>query len=250
MVAAVSVGRAKVKIVRVPFAVALALLAAAPAYAAIPAPPKPPADGRVADDPDREAWRNRGMAVCLGEMLPTEGASAGEVRAACGCALDRLAADNPPYALPPIDPAGVRTQLGAPLIACTTARRPALAAAFARRLAQSSIADAAPPADADGAKPAAPTPSEAAGPAPAEPPKRAGPDRGSWLDSLSLPAWITGSGLPAWAWLVLALGAFLLLRGLLRRDDRRDLIGPPPGKRLGQRPPPPPPPRVQPPRRP
>ena len=80
--------------------------------------------------------------------------------------------------------------------------------------------------------------SEATAP-PADAPKRPNADTGSWRDSLPLPAWLTDSGLPVWAWGLLGLVGFLVLRGLLRRDDRRDLIGPPRGIRLGARPAPP-----------
>jgi len=76
-------------------------------------------------------------------------------------------------------------------------------------------------------------PSEPAAPQ-AEAPRRPGAEAGSWRDAL--PAWLTDSGLPVWAWGLLAVVAFLVLRGLFRRDDRRDLIGPPRGMRLGARP--------------
>jgi hypothetical protein len=87
----------------------------------------------------------------------------------------------------------------------------------------------APPA-VDEAKPAD-TPEPAAAPAPAEAPKRSAADLGAWFA-----AWVDGSGMPVWAWAGLGLAAFLLLRGLFRRDDRSDLVGPPRAMRLGARP--------------
>jgi len=107
-----------------------------------------------------------------------------------------------------------------------------------------------PPTDAPAA-PAAPAPAPdeakpADAPAPSrdslQPPPRTGPDLGAWLN-----AWIADSGMPLWAWAGLAMVAFLLLRGLLRRGDRRDLIGPPPSLQRGARPTPPNPRRPAPP---
>ena len=63
--------------------------------------------------------------------------------------------------------------------------------------------------------------------APAEAPKPAGTQPRAPGDGFSLPAWLTDTGLPVWAWGGLGLVAFLVLRGLFRRDDRRDLLGPP-----------------------
>jgi hypothetical protein len=229
-----------VKIVRVPFAVSLALLAAAPAHAAVapPPPPKPPADG--AGDADRDAWRARGLAICMGEMLSAEGVGANDVRSACGCALDRFAAGEAGDGPPPIDPAMVRAQLGGPLLACAAELRTAAAAALARRLAQPPQ-PLVPPTDAKLPDATAPTNAEA--------PKPALPNIRTWLSGLSLPSWLADSGLPAWAWIVLAFLGFMLLRGLFRRDDPRDLVGPPSAMRLNARANSPPPPRADPPQR-
>jgi hypothetical protein len=238
-----SAGRAKLNIVRAPFAIALALLAAAPA-AAVP-PPKPPAPG---GDPDRDAWRAHGLAICVSEMQPAEGASPVDVRATCGCALDRFAAAN--AAPPAIDSDLVRTELGTSLVACAAEQRPMLAAAIARRLAEAGLSavpsgDAKPAETQTGTPPPTPT---------AEPPKpdvpRPGANLRSSLDGLSLPPWITDSGLPAWAWALLGCLVFLVLRGLFRSGNGRDLIGPPPNMRLGARANPPAPRRADPPQRP
>lgn len=232
------------KIVRASFGLSLALLAAAPAWAAV-APPKPPAPGGA--DQGRDQWRGRAVEVCVIGMRGTDGASAAEIEATCGCAADRLLARWPGVSPPPLPLQDIRTLNSGDLLACAADQRPELVAAVARRETELAMAGAQPPAAADAAKPAD---SAAPAPAPPEAPKRDGPDLRARLDSLSLPAWITDSGLPAWAWLVLAMLAFLLLRGLFRRNDRRDLIGPPPGMRLGQRPPQPQPRRPEPPQRP
>jgi hypothetical protein len=159
--------RPKVKLVRIPFAVSLALLAAAPIAAAV-APPKPP----VAESADRDRNQLQGQAIATGgESKPAE----------------------------------------------------------------TSIA-----------------PAETRAPAPADAGKRDLPNLRTWLGGLSLPTWLTDSGLPAWAWILLAFLAFMLLRGLFRRDDRSDLVGPPRAMRLGARPSPTPiqPRRADPPQRP
>jgi hypothetical protein len=228
-----------VKLVRVPFAVSLALLAAAPAHAAVapPPPPKPPAEG--ADDPGRDAWRARGVAICMGEMLPAEGVSVEEVQATCGCALDRFATSQAGEALPSIDPGIVRAQLQGPLAACAAEQRSAAAAALARRLVQGPQPLVTP----GDSKPV-----DATVPAGADAPKPALPDLRTWLAGL-LPSWLTNSSLPSWAWAMLAVLGFLLLRGIFRREDRRDLVGPPPAMRLNARANPPAPRRADPPQR-
>ena len=229
------------KISRVLFAASLALLTTTThAAVAPPPPPKPPADGGA--DPDRDVWRARGLAICMGDLVPTEGATTSDLQATCGCALDRVAGSVRSDALPSVDPGSVRTQLGSQLLVCASDRRAAVAAAIARRLAAPPAGDA-PPTDAkpvDGAPPA---------PEPGEAPKRSGSDSGGWFDGLSLPGWITDSGLPSWAWVVLGVIAFLVLRGLKRGGDQRDLIGPPPHMRLGARANSPAPRRADPPQR-
>lgn len=227
------------KLVRVPFAVSLALLAAASAHAAVapPPPPKPPAEG--AADPDREAWRARGMAICMGDMLSAGGVSAEEVQTTCGCALDRFAASQAGEGLPPIDSGAVRAQFQGSLLACAAGQRTAAAAALARRLAQPTQ-PLVPPGDSK--------PVDSTAPPGADAPKPALPDLRTWLAGL-LPSWLTNSSLPAWAWGMLAVLGFLLLRGLFRREDRRDLVGPPPAMRLNARANPPSPRRADPPQR-
>jgi len=125
----------------------------------------------------------------------------------------------------------------------------ALALAFSAAPLAAAVAPSKPPPTEAPAAPAAPAPDEAkpaAAPAPSrdspQPPRRASPDLGAWLN-----AWIADSGMPLWAWAGLAMVAFLLLRGLLRRGDRRDLIGPPPSLQRGTRPTPPNPRRPAPP---
>ena len=174
-------------------------------------------------------------------MAPAEGVSAAEVRATCGCAVDRYAADG---GSDPIDPGRVRVQLGGPLIACATRQAPTVTAALARRIAEGSPPLVPPVTIGDDSKP-----TETPAPPPAERPKRDGPDFGTWFRSLSLPAWLGDSGMPLWAWVPLLFLAFLLPARPLPRPRGRDLIGPPPSKRLGARPTSPAPRRPDPPQR-
>ena len=125
----------------------------------------------------------------------------------------------------------------------------ALALALSAVPLAAAVAPSKPPPTEAPAAPAAPAPDEAkpaAAPAPSrdspQPAPRTGPDLSTWLN-----AWIADSGMPLWAWAGLAMVAFLLLRGLLRRGDRRDLIGPPPSLQRGTRPTPPNPRRPAPP---
>ena len=225
------------KIVRVLSAVSLALFAA-PALAAVPmpVPPKPPAAGE--SDPARRAWREESVRSCVSGVGEVEGVSGSEIETACGCAADRLAAGRPTEALPTLAPGAVGPEIRGPLLTCAADERPAAAAALVARLAAPAPADL----PSDGAKPADTS-------APSEAPNRSAPDIRAWFDGLSLPGWIADSGLPTWAWVILGFVAFMVLRGLFRRGERSDLIGPPPNMRLGARANPPAPRRADPPQR-
>jgi hypothetical protein len=143
-------------------------------------------------------------------------------------------------ALPALAPGLVRSSLGSPLLACATDQRPAVAVAIARRLAEPPTAIA-PPADVKPTGTPATVPEDA--------PKPSGSSLRSWFDGLSLPAWVTESGLPLWAWIILGFLGLAFLRALFRGGDGRDLIGPPPSMRLGTRHNPPEPRRADPPQR-
>ena len=204
----------------------LAALAAAPALAQKPG----------VDDLERDAYRARGISLCLVNVAAAEGVSADDAEAICGCALDRFMPRWPTGALPAIGTSRFQTVMTGDLLSCTAEQRPALAAAVARRLAGAPppAAAAPPPALEEGGKPVdaadAPATSEASG---------AG--LRDWWNGLTLPRWLGDSDLPLWAWVLLAMFAFLFLRGLRRRREERDLDGPPPWMRPGSRPGPPPP---------
>ena len=229
------------KISRVLFAV---LLIASAGHAAVAPPPPPKPSGDRPVDPDRDAWRAQGVATCVGDMHGAEGVTPEELEATCGCAVDRYMPRMPTGALPALAAGRARALMASQLALCASDQRAAVTTAIARQLAMPSPGDVPPVVASDDSKPAEAPPS-----APADASKRSGPDVQGWFDGLSLPGWITDSGLPGWAWIVLGFIVFLVLRGLLRGGDQRDLIGPPPHMRLGARANPPAPRRADPPQR-
>jgi hypothetical protein len=196
------------------------------AFAAAPLSAQKPG----AADPERDAYRERGIALCVADLQAAEGATPDEVEAICGCAFERFMPRWPSGALPALGPGRLQPVMGGDVIACAAEQRPALAAAVARRLAATPPAGAPPLATEAGGKPT--EAADAAAP---------GADRKGWFDGLSMPRWLGDSDLPLWAWVLLGLFVFLFLRGLLRRREERDLDGPPPSMRPGGRPGPPPP---------
>jgi hypothetical protein len=185
-------------------AAAFAALAAAPPLAA-----KPPAVG-VPDAGD--AYRERGIALCVADLRIVADLSGEDREAICGCALGRFMDRRRESALPPLGPGRFRGVMESELLACTSELRPDRAGEVAAR-------GAAPPDAVVYGKPPAP-----AGPA-ADAPRRERGDPGAWLRARI-------AALPAAAWVAIGF-LFLLLLGALirRRDDRRDLLGPPPSMR-------------------
>lgn len=206
----------------------LALLAAAPSLAQKPA----------AEDEVRGRWRGGAVSICVAEMNALQGVTPEDSEAVCGCAVDRFMPPWPTDALPPLGsgrlPSGVRSAV----VACAAGQSSELAAAVARWQAAASAAGAPPPVAATPLAPdegGKPTDSD-------DPPERPAADFRSWMGSLGLPAWLTRSGLPLWAWIPLVVFVFLFLRGLMRRRDGKDLMGPPrsldPSTRRPELPPP------------
>ncbi|MEA3014678.1 MAG: hypothetical protein QOD42_3223 [Sphingomonadales bacterium] len=125
---------------------------------------------------------------------------------------------RPAPVLPPLRPGRFRGVMENELLACTAELRPDRTGEVAGR-------GIAPPDAAFGGKPAP----AFAGPA-FDAPRNARADPGGWLRGLDLRARL--AALPAWAWFAIGF-LFLLLLGALirRRDDRPDLLGPPPSMR-------------------
>lgn len=217
------------------------LLAASLAFAAAAplAAQKPGAE----TDPVRERYRIQGVALCVAELNAAEGVTPDDSETVCGCALTRLMARRPTGALPPLGDGRLRAVAGRDLIGCAAGEDSVLASTVARHVATApGVAPpvaAAPPPDApqEGGKPVvAPDEEED------EPDNSPGFDFRGWVDSLSLPDWLTRSGIPLWALIPLIVFVLLFLRGLMRRRDGKDLIGPPrsldPSTRRPELPPP------------
>jgi hypothetical protein len=191
----------------------LALLAAPPLLAQKPG---------AGDDP-RERWRGQGVSICVAEMNALEGVTPDDSEAACGCAFDRFMPRWPTGALPPLGRGRLPPAIASELVACAAGQDAAFAAAVARHLAAApAIVAAGPPVPDEGGKP----PADADADADAAP-QRPAFDFRAWVDSFAWPRWMTGSGLPLWAWVPLIVFVFLFLRGLMRRRDGKDLMGPP-----------------------
>jgi hypothetical protein len=188
-------------------------LAALAAAAPLAAKPPPPGGGPDAGD----AYRDRGIALCVADLRIVADLGPDDLEGICGCALGRLMDGRPASALPALGPGRFRGVMESELVACTAELRP-------DRIGDVAGRGAPPPDAAFGGKPPAP-----AGPA-ADVPRGQRGDPGAWPRGPGLRARLTA--LPAWAWVAIGF-LFLLLLGALirRRDDRRNLIGPPPSMR-------------------
>jgi hypothetical protein len=184
----------------------IALLAAAPLLAQ-----KPTADEL---DPARSRFRDRALAVCVVDLNGAERVSHETSESVCGCAVGRFMPRWPTGALPRLEGARLPAAMSADLIACAGEADMALAASVARRVAE------APATTATAAPAAVPL-------SPDKPRAERGGDSGpGLLDGLSL-GWLDGSGLPIWVLAPLGLFVLLFFRGLMRRGEERDLLGPP-----------------------
>jgi hypothetical protein len=194
-------------IARSAWTISIALLAAAPALAQKPAPEDL--------DPRRAQYRDRALAACVAELGGAEGISAEASESTCGCAAGRFMPRWPTGALPPLESGRPPSAMLSDIVGC--AGDAALAAAVAQRLAQRAMASVPP------VIPVAPDKPLAA----PEPAPSAGFDSGAWLEDLSLPSWLSDSGLPIWVLVPMGVLVLLFLRGLFRRSEDKDLLGPP-----------------------
>lgn len=174
-------------------------------------------------DPERSRFRDRALAICVSEVAGAQAMSAETSESICQCTVGRFMPRWPTGALPPLRSTQLPSAMSGDLIACAGEEEPALASAVARRIAQ---APAVPPLAAVSLAPDKPRPQ-----------REQEPDSGLF-DGITLPEWLTDSDLPVWAMIPLALFVLLFLRGLFRRGEDRDLLGPPPGMRRTSVPPP------------
>lgn len=188
---------------------------------AAPLAAKPPAAVGARDG--RDAWRERGLALCVADLRIVTDLSGDDMEGICGCALGRFIDGRAASASPPLGPEYFRGMMESELVACTAELRPDRVREIAGRGVE-------PPDVVVEAKPV-PAP---AGPA-TDASRRARFDPGAWLRGLDIRARL--AALPAWAWIAIGVLVLLLIGALIRRrDDRRHLLGPPPSMRSGAAP--------------
>jgi hypothetical protein len=207
----------------------IALLAATPVLAQ-----KPDAEEL---DPARSRFRDRALAVCVVDINGARPVQPEISESVCGCAVGRFMRRGPTADLPRLEGPRIPPVMGGDVVACAAEEDPRLAAAMVRRMAQAPVAEPRP-----AAPPIAPIrPDKPQAPPDEDEDNSLGFDPGAWFEGLSWPRWLTDTGLPIWILVPLGLFVLLFLRGLTRRSEDRDLLGPPPGMRRTQ---------VTPPRRP
>jgi hypothetical protein len=218
-------------VTRRPAAIPLALLAAATLTAAKPAPPGD-APGGAAAELTSEAWRSRGVPVCVARLHAIRELTPDDLETICGCTFDRYLEGHGTEPLPGLEDDHVPVAMEQQLLNCTAAARPDQREGV-RRLG-AIFPPGAPPIPGGGRLQ---DPKLEAGPydvPPAEPANEGGAGGGfwDWVSAISLPAWLTGASILWWA----ALGIFvfgLLVMKIRRRDPRNDLLGPPSSLRRG-----------------
>ncbi|HST36613.1 MAG TPA: hypothetical protein VLK25_08300 [Allosphingosinicella sp.] len=175
-------------------------------------------------NPEQTRYRSAAIARCTSQLGEASRANPDQIEQLCSCAVDGFVSSRAPSALPALGAAGLPTGLGSEILRCLPDIRPDAAgelAALAMRPALPPPADASPAPSPAGT--AAATPDK---PAAAEDAAPSGPgllDRlGNAFDGFSF------ASLPRWAWGLIALLGFLILRRLFRRPERDDdLMGPP-----------------------
>lgn len=199
-------------------------------------PVAPGDDAIVGPANTTRSWRGQAISVCIERLHALPDLSPDNLEGICGCAANEAIDMNGAGTLPPVEQGQLPTAMRGPLMMCTSRIRPERTSDVMRLTM-------------DGAQ-TTPTPVERpateaksidevnSGP-PAESQTRTdGGGFWDWLDSLRLPAWLTGASILWW----IAVGIFvfgLLILKLRRRDPRNDLIGPPPSMRRGAPPQPP-----------
>jgi hypothetical protein len=211
-----------------------ALLLALPA--AKPVSPDEPSGG-AAGQPTGQAWRERGVPICVARLRPIRNFTPDDLEAICGCTFDSYLQGHGTEPLPGLETDRVPVALEQQLFNCTARTRPdqrgavvqlgAVWPAGSPMIARERGADSSKPVD-----------DVTAGP-PAE--SQAGGESGGgfldWVRSITLPDWLTGAPL---LWVALGIFVFgLLILKVRRRDPRNDLMGPPASMRRGARPQPP-----------
>jgi hypothetical protein len=211
-----------------------ALLLALPAAKPV-SPDEPP--GGAAGQLTSQAWRERGVPVCVARLRPIRDFTPDDLEAICGCTFDTYLQGHGTEPLPGLETDRVPVALEQQLFNCTARTRPdqrgavvqlgAVWPAGSPMIARERDADSSKPVD-----------DVTAGP-PAESQAGGQPGGGflDWVRSITLPDWLTGAPL---LWVALGIFVFgLLILKVRRRDPRNDLMGPPASMRRGAPPQPP-----------
>jgi hypothetical protein len=202
---------------------------------------KPVAPNDLQGDPSAQltgqAWRERGVPVCVARLRPIREFTPDDLETICGCTFDSYLQGHGTEPLPGLEPDRVPVALEQQLFNCTARTRPDQRSAVVRLGA---VWPAGSPmiAREQGADGPKPVDDVTTGP-PAE--SQAGGESGSgfreWIRSISLPDWLTGAPL---LWVALGILVFgLLILKARHRDPRNDLLGPPASMRRGAPPQPP-----------
>jgi hypothetical protein len=171
-------------------------------------------------DATRIGYRSDSIAACTRQLGDAQGADATEVEALCSCAADRFIARGDASALPALDGRGMPAAMRPEVLGCLGEVRPAAAGALAAEAMRPPVVpDPNAPREAPVLTVDKPVPGEDADTAD-------GPTLRQRGDMLF--GWLSRSGIPRWAWGLIALVGFFGLRRLFRRQERDDnLMGPP-----------------------
>ena len=212
-----------------------ALLLALPA-----AKPVPPQDAQsdAAAQLTGQAWRERGVPICVARLRPIREFTPDDLEAICGCTFDTYLQGHGTAPLPGLENDRVPVALEQQLFNCTARTRPDQRGAVVRLGA---VWPAGSPMIAADSERRDAKPVDEADFGPAAGSQNSGESGGGfweWVRSITLPDWLTGASALLWV----ALGIFvfgLLILKVRGRDPRNDLMGPPASMRRGAPPQPP-----------
>lgn len=212
------------------------------ALVALPAAKPVPTDdlpGDAAAQLTTQAWRERGVPICVGRLRVLPTLTPDDLETICGCTFDSYLQGHGTNPLPGLENDRIPVAMEARLLSCTAQARP-----DQRRNVQRLGAvwpPGSPMIARDQAAADAPKPIDDVDTAPPAGSQESGASGGGfwdWVRSIRLPDWLTGASVLLWV----ALGIFvfgLLVLTVRRRDPRNDLMGPPGSMRKGAPPQPP-----------
>ena len=212
-----------------------ALLLALPAAKPVPADEPP---GGAATQLTSQAWRERGVPICVSRLRAIREFTPDDLETICGCTFDSYLQGHGTNPLPGLENDHIPVAMESRLLSCTAQTRPDQRSAVLQlgavwppgspMIAREQSADSPKPVDEADVGP--PAESRNGG--------ESGGDFWEWVRSITLPDWLTGASALLWV----ALGIFvfgLLILKIRARDPRNDLMGPPASMRRGAPPQPP-----------